>query len=101
MTKPQQRLHEINRTKGVSIWLSTLPIKEEGYHLEKNVFWDLIKIRYGKELNRLPETCSCGARYDLQHALSCKKGGFVALRHNTVRNITANPSIGSLQRRAN
>ena len=89
MTTTQQRLHEINSTKGASIWLSTLPLKEEGYQLDKGVFWDLIKIRYGKPLSRLPDACSCGARFDLQHALSCKKGGFVTLRHNIIRNITA------------
>ena len=33
--------------------------------------------------------CSCGAKYDLQHSLSCKKV-FVSLRHNHSRNITAN-----------
>ena len=31
---------------------------------------------------------SCGAKYDLQHSLPCKKGGFVSLRHNHLRNIT-------------
>ena len=34
--------------------------------------------------------CSCGMKYDLQHSLSCKKGGFVSLRHNHLHNITAN-----------
>ena len=34
--------------------------------------------------------CSCGAKNDLQHSLSCKKGGCVALIHNNLRNITAN-----------
>ena len=33
--------------------------------------------------------CSCGAKYDLQHSLLCKKGSFVALRHNHLRNMTA------------
>ena len=33
--------------------------------------------------------CSCGAKYDLQHSLSCKKGSFVALRHNHLSNMTA------------
>ena len=28
-------------------------------------------------------------KFDLTHALSCKKGGFVSLRHNYIRNITA------------
>ena len=38
---------------------------------------------------RLPERCPCGALFDIQHALSCKKGGFVTQRHNTLRDVTA------------
>ena len=53
------------------------------------MFYDLMKLRYGKELLRLLDTCSCGARYDVQHALSCKKDGFVSLPHNKIKNITA------------
>ena len=37
---------------------------------------------------RLPNMCSCG-KYDLQHSVSFKKGGFVLLRHNYLRKITA------------
>ena len=44
---------------------------------------------YGWPLPHLPNMCSCGAKYDLQHSLSCKKGGFVTLRHNHLRNIAA------------
>ena len=40
-------------------------------------------------LTRLSAYCECGEKVDLQHALSCKKGGFVSLRHNLVRNITS------------
>ena len=32
----------------------------------------------------------CGKVFDVAHALSCKKGGFVTMRHNEVRDITAN-----------
>ena len=48
-----------------------------------------MRIRYGYQLTRLPEKCVCGAHFDLQHALSCKKGGFVTLRHNMIRDVTA------------
>ena len=65
-----------------SSWLTTLPIKEEGYILSKQLFWDLIRIRYGWMLTRLPNNCEYGVSFDLQHALSCKKGSFVSLRHN-------------------
>ena len=33
--------------------------------------------------------CPCGEKFNVQHALSCKKGGFITLRHNEVRDITA------------
>ena len=40
-------LYKINQEKGVYTWLSTLTLKEEGYSLSKQEFWDLVKIRYG------------------------------------------------------
>ena len=76
--------------KGASMWLSTLPLKEEGHCLLKQEFWDLVKIRYGWSLSRLPNMCSCRAKYDLQYSLSCKKCGFVTLRHNHLRNSKSN-----------
>ena len=71
--------------KGVSNSLTNLPIKEHGYELMKQDFWDAIKIRYNWLLNRIPSQCICGASFDVTHALSCKKGGFITLRHNEVR----------------
>lgn len=68
--------------------MTTLPIKEEGYQLDKQSFWDLMKIRYGYQLSRLPERCPCGSVFDIQHALTCKKGGFVSQRHNALRDVT-------------
>ena len=84
------RLNKINQEKGASTWLSTLPLKEEGCSLLKEEFWDLVKIRYGWLLSRLSNICSCGAKCDLQNSLSFKKGSFASLRHNHLRNITAN-----------
>jgi len=37
----------------------------------------------------MPEKCECGSRFTVDHALSCKKGGFISLRHNILRNITS------------
>ena len=86
----QQRLIDLNCEKGASLWLSTLPIKEEGYVIAKNLFWDLIRLRYGWNLKRMPTRCECSSNFNIEHALSCKKGGFVSLRHNHLRNITCN-----------
>ena len=49
----------------------------------------MIHITNGWELTQLPESCVCGVKFGLQHALSCKNGGFVTIRHNQVTNITA------------
>ena len=88
LSDEQKRLNELNREQGASSWLTTIPLSEEGYDLTKQLFWDLIRIRYGWTLTRLPSNCECGNKFDVQHALSCKKGGFLSLRHNHIRNIT-------------
>ena len=33
--------------------------------------------------------CVCGSSFSIEHALSCKKGGFINIRHNDVRDFTA------------
>ena len=38
-------------------------------------------------LSDLPSKCVCGEKYTVCHALSCKKGGFVAQRHDGVRDL--------------
>ena len=37
----------------------------------------------------MPSSCVCGAKFDIQHALTCKRGGFIGIRHDEVRNFTA------------
>ena len=38
----------------------------------------------------MPSKCPCGQKYDVTHAMNCKKGGFVIMRHNNVRDFEAN-----------
>ena len=85
----QRKLVELNKEPGASSWLTTLPLADEGYHLNKQCFRDLIRIRYGWNLQRLPSSCECGTLFSIEHALSCKKGGFVSMRHNQIRNFTS------------
>ena len=33
--------------------------------------------------------CSCGRRFDIEHSVSCKKGGFVTIRYTDFRDLTA------------
>ena len=43
----------------------------------------------GKTCN-LPTSCPCGSTFDIQYSMSCKKGGFIYIRHNELRDLTAN-----------
>ena len=90
MSDEQRRLNETKQQQGASTWLTTLPIKEEGYTINKNCFWDLQQLRHGWQLQRLPTTCECGARFTMDHALSCRNGDFKSLRHNQIRDLTVN-----------
>ena len=38
----------------------------------------------------MPSKCPCGQKYDLNHAMNCKRGGFVVIRHNNVRDFDTN-----------
>ena len=35
-------------------------------------------------------TCACGSKCDFQDSISYKKGGLVSIRHNHIRDLTAN-----------
>lgn len=83
------KLYEAITEKGASNWLNSLPLRDHDFHLEKQKFWDTIHLRYGIELSRLPSKCACNADFNVEHALNCKKGGFVSTRHNDVRDFTA------------
>ena len=43
----QKRLNQMVREKGVSNWLNAYPLKEYGFDLNKQQFWDAFSIRYG------------------------------------------------------
>ena len=73
--------------KGVSNWLNAYPLKEYGFNLNKQQFWDAISIRYGWPLSNLPTTCACDSKYDFQHGMSFKKGGLVSICHKHVANM--------------
>jgi hypothetical protein len=83
------RAVELASEKGASSWLTVIPIKELGYDLNKREFRDAIKVRYNWEITDLPKTCVCGDIFDMDHAMICKRGGFVIQRHNVLRDLEA------------
>ena len=43
-------------------------------------------------IKNLPSDCVCGSKFSVDHALQCKVGGFIYMRHNELVNMTANLS---------
>ena len=72
------------RYKRASSWLNAIPIEEHGLPLNKQEFRDSLCLRYNLPLPNLPSYCACGEVFTVNHALSCKKGGFIAQRHDTI-----------------
>ena len=87
---PLQRAMDLAQESGASSWLTSLPLEEFSFSLHKGAFRDTLALRYGWQPLHTPTTCACGTNFSMEHALSCPKGGFPTIRHNEVRNLTAN-----------
>ena len=46
-------------------------------------------MRYDLRLGDVPRTCACGDDYSINHCLTCKRGGYVIIRHIAVRDTLA------------
>ena len=88
ISQRSKRLSQLGTEKGASNWLTMLPIAEYGFESSKH-FCDSISLRHGWKISKLPTTYPCGSKFDIQHSMSCKKGGFVTIRHNDLRDLTA------------
>lgn len=61
-----------------------------GFSLHKTAFHDAVALKYGWDPARLPQHCPYGAKFTIEHSFSCPKGGFPTIRHNEIRDLTAN-----------
>ena len=75
--------------KGASSWLTSLPLQTFGYTLNKQEFNDALALRYNLKIKDAARKCVCGESNTINHLLVCKKGGYVNLRHNSLRNLIA------------
>ena len=55
--------------------------------LNRQQFRNSLRLHYNLQLADLPSHCACGDRFTVSHALSCKKTGFVAQRHDGIQNL--------------
>ena len=89
LSSEMQRILSLASEKGASAWLTCLPIEEFGFSLHRRAFLDSLALRYGWSLSNTPLSCVCGNSFSISHALSCPRGGFPAIRHNEIRDLTA------------
>lgn len=85
----KMRLVECAIEPGASTWLNALPIEEHGFLLSKGAFRDALCLRYGWPIAGVSSQCACGAAFSVDHAMICHKGGLPSLRHNEIRDLTA------------
>ena len=75
-----KRAVDLATEKGASSWLTAaIPIKDLGFDLNKAQFWDAIKLGYDWEITDLPSVCVCGEAFSVDHAMICRRGGFVTM----------------------
>ena len=84
----QNRAAKQAKQKDASSWLISL--EDHGFTLTKGEFRDALALRYNKPLYSLLSNCPCGQKFNVTHALNCKKGGFVTMRHNNIHDFEAN-----------
>ena len=97
----KQRSMEQASEKSASSWLSAIPVSRYGFTLHKQAFRDALCLRYGWMPARLASHCPCGQAFSVSHAFSCSKGAMPSIRHNAIRDLTAQlltevcPTVGT------
>ena len=81
--RDKKRLERIQET---GAFLTVRPSRRDGTELERDEFRDAVLLRMGLVPKNLPKTCDgCGATFTVEHALTCKTGGLVVMRHDDCR----------------
>ena len=76
---------QLRRACDTGAWLTAMPDRLNGTELAADEFRDSLRLRLGLSPIGLPTSCDgCNQRFTVEHALSCKKGGLITLRHNDV-----------------
>jgi len=81
------------RDKRASSWLNALPIKEHGLPLNKQEITDSLCLRYNLPLPNLPSYCACGEMFTINPCVVMQEGGFMAQRHDTIRDLLPSQSV--------
>ena len=89
LSTSMKRILSLLQEKGAGLWLIGLPIQSLGQAFNKEDFQGALCVRYDKNIPGTPSLCQCGKKNDIDHMLICKRGGYVGLRHNRIRDLEA------------
>ena len=90
VTEDLQRAMDLAQEKGASAVMTALPLEKYGMSFPaKRDFRDLLCLRYGKPISRLPTTCTCGKPYTVVHSQNCQRGGFILMRASAPQKLFA------------
>ena len=68
------RALDLATEKGSSIWLTSLPLEEMGFNLNKREFRDGFSLHYDWTITDIPSTCLCGEPCTIDDAMICMRG---------------------------
>ena len=90
-SSPQKTLRAVDLAtqKSASSWPTVLPIRDMNFDLNKSEFRDAVKLRYDWEVPDMPSVCVCGGHFNVDHAMICRRSGFVVQHHNELRDLEA------------
>ena len=83
---PEAERRRLRRGQHTGRWLNLIPNSRNDTCLSAEEFRDSLRLRLGLDPLALPSRCDgCGAPFTVSHALQCKKGNLVTLRHDDVK----------------
>jgi len=85
---PQDTQRTLKRANKTGRWFSVMPSHVGGTILSSTEFRDALMLRYARVPLNLPTSwdgCGESKKFDVNHALDCKKGGLVTARHDKIR----------------
>ena len=82
LPKKTKRAVDLAAEKYASSWLTVIPVKEMDLNLNKREFKDAVHLRYDGQISDVPNVC-------VDHAMICKRRGFIIQRHNELRDLEA------------